>query len=363
MQDQNNNEEKHKGIRLGAILWIVGTVIILVAIGLLSMRTSQEDSSDDLISSPIPDISTQVEQGVEEAQGGGPSVDSVSLIAFAEQDFDGRDFTVGRVLAENDAYTRRYITYKSGELTISGIMNIPKGSGPFPLLLLNHGYIDTSIYTNGRGLKREQDYLARRGYVVIHSDYRGHAESDDDPNTDQRFRLGYAEDVINAIVAVKKAQLPYVDAERVGMLGHSMGGGVAWRIAVTQPELVDAYVQFAPVSADERDNFEKWTKSRPEVAQRIIDQYKNPADNPAFWDNISPISFFRNIAVPVMIHHGTTDESVPLAWSERAAKALQDVQKNTVFHIYPNEPHEFIDAWPTVMQRTVSFFDEHVKNK
>jgi hypothetical protein len=28
-------------------------------------------------------------------------------------------------------------------------------------VILNHGYIDPAIYTNGRGLKREQDYLAR----------------------------------------------------------------------------------------------------------------------------------------------------------------------------------------------------------
>lgn len=40
-------------------------------------------------------------------------------------------------------------------------MNIPKGDGSYPLVILNHGHIDTDIYTLGRGLKREQDYLAR----------------------------------------------------------------------------------------------------------------------------------------------------------------------------------------------------------
>jgi dipeptidyl aminopeptidase/acylaminoacyl peptidase len=292
---------------------------------------------------------------------GGPEIDPVSLIAFAEQEFNGRDFQVGRVLAENEAYTRYYITYTSGDLTISGIMNVPKGKGPFPVLMLNHGHIDTSVYTNGRGLKREQDYLARHGYVVIHSDYRGHAESNDDPSADRRFRLGYAEDVINAILAVRAAKLPYIDPERVGMLGHSMGGGVAWRIAVTQPDLVDAYVQFAPVSADERDNFEKWTRRRSEVAEQIVAAHGTPADNPAFWDNISPISFFKDVAVPIMIHHGTADDSVPLEWSQRATNALQAAGKDVTLHIYPGEPHEFVDAWPTVMQRTVAFFDQRLK--
>src|SRR3989338_4121372 len=92
----------------------------------------------------------------------------VSIPALMKKEFDGRELKLVRILDENEVYTRHYITYKSGDLTISGILNIPKGQGPFPLLVLNHGYIDPEIYTNGRGLKREQDYLARHGYAVIH---------------------------------------------------------------------------------------------------------------------------------------------------------------------------------------------------
>lgn len=344
-------------------LLIVGIIVIGGSLWLWNSQEPQQIISDTpqpttitsstMFPTPRPEDTLMSE--------GGPAVDPVSLIAFGEQEFTGSDFTVGQKLAENDAYTRYYITYKSGDLKISGIMNVPKGTGPFPLLLLNHGYIDTSIYTNGRGLKREQDYLAREGYVVIHSDYRGHAESDDAPNTDQQFRLGYGEDVINAIHAVKAANLPYIDTEKIGMLGHSMGGGVAWRIAVTQPDLVDAYVQFAPVSADERDNFEKWVSRRSEVANEILAKHGAPEKNPAFWDNISPLSFFKNIKAPVLIHHGTADESVPVEWSNIVAKALQEAGKDITYYTYPSEPHEFTNAWPLVMRRTTEFFNTHVK--
>ncbi|MEX0649476.1 MAG: alpha/beta fold hydrolase [Candidatus Andersenbacteria bacterium] len=288
---------------------------------------------------------------------GGPVSDATSLPAFAQRQFQGSNFTVGSVLAETSSYTRYYITYTSGDLKISGIMNVPKGEGPFPLLLLNHGYIDPAVYTNGRGLRREQDYLAREGYVVVHSDYRNHADSDKDPATEERFRLGYAEDVINAIHAIRAANLPYVDAERVGLLGHSMGGGVSWVIAVTQPDLVDAIVLFAPVSADARDNFEKWTKSRPAVAQTIIERHGSAEENPDFWDDISPQTFFNQIQTPLMIHHGTADDSVPLEWSERSVEKLKAAGKDQIFHVYPGEPHEFAVAWPQVMERTTSFFD------
>jgi dipeptidyl aminopeptidase/acylaminoacyl peptidase len=286
----------------------------------------------------------------------------VSLEAFSRTPFDGRDLKIGPVLASNDAYVRHYVTYRSADLLISGIMNVPKGPGPFPLLVLNHGHIDTAIYTNGRGLKREQDYLARRGYVVLHTDYRNHAESDDDADADLRLRLGYAEDAVNAVLAVKAAGLPYVDAEHVGMLGHSMGGGVTLQTITAVPDLVDAAVLFAPVSADARDNFRRWTERRHETAERIRMAYGGPDENPEFWDGVSPIHRLDQIASAVMLHHGTADDSTPHEWSERLDAAMKEAGKSMTFHSYPDEPHEFIKAWPTVMARTAAFFDDHLKS-
>jgi uncharacterized protein len=345
---------------IGAAAWVLRSSVAVDEAAREAVRLSHDVRS--FLSEPAGrgQVSGDGPGLTEDTGGDGLAADPVSLAAFARRDFRGSDFTVGRVLADNEAYTRYYITYRSGELKISGIMNVPKGEGSYPLLLLNHGHIDPAVYTNGRGLKREQDYLARRGYVVVHSDYRGHADSDPDFGVDQQLRLGYAEDVVNAILAVRVADLPYVDAERVGMLGHSMGGGVAWRIAVARPDLVDAFVQFAPVSADERDNFNKWLRRRAEVAQAIIAEHGEPAQNPEFWDNISPLTLFRNIRVPILIHHGTADESVPLAWSERAAGELEALNKDVTLEVYPGEPHEFVNAWPQVMARTVAFFDEQL---
>lgn len=91
----------------------------------------------------------------------------------------------------------------NGDLKLSGIMNIPIGDGPFPLLVLNHGYIDIRYYTNGRGLKREQDYFARNGFAVIHPDYRNHAFSDKADEEPYDFRFGYVRDVITSVLAVQ----------------------------------------------------------------------------------------------------------------------------------------------------------------
>jgi dipeptidyl aminopeptidase/acylaminoacyl peptidase len=290
----------------------------------------------------------------------------VSLPALMNKQFSGSDLKLGEVQARNDAYTRYFVTYKSGDLTISGIMNVPNGNGPFPALVLAHGYIDPDGYTNGQGLRREQDYLARRGYIVLHTDYRNHARSDKDPDAEMKLRLGYIEDVINASLALQNSGLPSINRERIGLLGRSMGGGVTFGALVVKPDLFDAAVVFAPVSSDYIDNFNRWIRGdrgidRRQLAERVIATYGSPEANPSFWRNISPVNFFDRISVPLIMHHGTNDESVPIDWSHKTLAALKTHRKNVELFIYEGEHHAFGPQWPTSMGRTLTFFDRHLK--
>ena len=130
-----------------------------------------------------------------------------SIQEMKEKIFVWSDLVLEEVLASNSAYTRYRISYNSNGLSISGIMNIPTGDWPYPLVILNHGYIDPAVYTVGRGLKREQDYLARNGYVVLHTDYRNHWLSDDSTDLNQNYYFRsyfYGTDSINAINAVEE---------------------------------------------------------------------------------------------------------------------------------------------------------------
>jgi dipeptidyl aminopeptidase/acylaminoacyl peptidase len=290
--------------------------------------------------------------------------DPVSLPALMTKKYDGRALRLGRVLARNEAYVRRFVTYRSGEFRISGILNVPRGKGPFPVLVLGHGYIDPAVYVNGQGLLREQDYLARRGYAVLHTDYRGHAASDDDAKAELGLRLGYTEDVINAVLAIRHSTLPSLDGDRVGLLGRSMGGGVMLNVLTVQPGLVDAAVVFAPVSSDTVDNFDRWIRGDPGrdgLARGIIARHGSPEANPQFWRNVSPRTFFDRITEPVLIQHGTDDESCPIRWSRATLRALQVAGKDARMFTYPGEHHAFGRQWPTSMRRTVAFFDRQLR--
>ena len=288
------------------------------------------------------------------------SFDPVSLPALMQTEITGTDLVVGDAIGSTATYTRHPITYKANEFAISGIMNIPKGVGPFPTLVLGHGYIDTAIYTSGRGLKREQDYLANQGYIVLHTDYRNHAGSDDDPENSNNLRLGYTIDVIAAAKALKASGIPQIDIEKIGYLGRSMGGGIGYNVATVAPNEFDAIILYAPVSANYVDNFNKWGRGNPEIENPIVAMHGSPEAEPEFWAGISAENYFDKIDDPIMIHHGTNDESCKVIWSERAAAQMQALNKDITLHIYEGEQHAFGPQWELSMQRSIEFFKQNL---
>lgn len=295
-----------------------------------------------------------------------PTLTDDSIPIMAEKEFRGSDLKLGKILDKNENYTRYSMTYESEGFTISGIMNVPSGKGPFPVLILNHGFIEPKNYSVGQGLKREQDFLAKNGYVVLHSDYRNYGDSDYDPNNDVRPRSGYVEDIINAISAVRNSDLTFLDKANIGMLGHSMGGGIAINVMVTKPDIAKAYVLLAPINANYKINFDKWVVPDEEfsgIAEKFYQQYGTYQENPDFWESISAINYLDRIRTPIMLHQGTLDDQVPVAWSQKLVEDLKGHDKEITYYEYPGESHTFINAQSFVMQRTLEFFDKTLKKQ
>jgi dipeptidyl aminopeptidase/acylaminoacyl peptidase len=293
-----------------------------------------------------------------------PEPDPISMAALIRKKYDGRDLKLGRKLGDFGSYTRYVVSYRGDGLTISGIMNVPDGKGPFPVLVLNHGYINPRTYFPGQGMPREQDYLARQGYVVLHTDYRNHAGSDRDPDVDYELRLPYTVDTINAVKAVKASKLRFLDPDRVGWLGRSMGGEVTLRALAVQPGLVDAAVVYASTSSAAADNWRQFYRGdgdRRSTNRRIQRTYGLPADSPEFWRAASARPFFSRVSEPVLVHHGTADDTCPIAWSRATVAALEKEGVDVTFRTYRGEGHTFEGQWQTSIERTVAFFDRHLR--
>ena len=56
----------------------------------------------------------------------------VSLDALANQKFNGSDLKLIKKISSANKYTKYQVSYLSEKLTISGVLYIPKGKGPFP---------------------------------------------------------------------------------------------------------------------------------------------------------------------------------------------------------------------------------------
>lgn len=264
------------------------------------------------------------------------------------------------LLEENEHFTRYQIAHTSEGLRITGVMNVPAGDVPeggYPVILLNHGHYSPASYTPGTGTQREAEYLARRGYVTIASDYRGYAGSEGE--TGGHFDPGWTYDILNLLDALPSLEI--VDPQRVGMWGHSTGGEIALRI-ITSRDSVDATVLFGSMGADAVDNFrllQGWGGGHA-----IVQRYGTPEEAPDVWAKLSPITYLDDVSGPISIHHGELDGEVPPELSARLWEAIQTAGVPGEYYTYPDQRHVFRgDAWEQAMERVLEFFDTHVKNQ
>jgi dipeptidyl aminopeptidase/acylaminoacyl peptidase len=285
----------------------------------------------------------------------------VSLPALIHHRYDGRGLRLGKVLARELAWIRYSVSYRSGPLRITGVMNVPTRPGRHPLVVIAHGWRNPVLYTSGTMLEREQAVLAESGFVVFQIDYRNYAGSTRETARQVARPLGYPEDLINAVRAVKRARLPFVDTSRVGLFGRSMGGGVVLNALAARPHLAQAAVLYSPVSSLAANNYERWVRRDRPLRKRVVAAYGTPASRPAFWRAASSRTYLDRIAVPLQIDHGTADRMCPLRWSVATTAALRADGKNVTLYEYPGERHRFDRSWPLFMHRAVRFLRAHLE--
>ncbi len=264
--------------------------------------------------------------------------------------------TVVAPLERNAAFTKYLITYPSDGLEITGLMNLPAGDGPFPVIILNHGYYDPAVYVSGMDTQLYAEIFAQHGYLTLAPDYRLYGGSQPGPDP---YRTGFAVDLVNLIYAVPS--LPQARAGAIGLWGHSMGGGVALEALVLNPPGVRAAVLNAPMSGDFADNYHRIVATR-DNAPLGPDWAVAPEDDPAAYQQLSPINYLSYVDVPVQIHQGLADNVVPPEWATRLAAALAAAGKDATLYTYPGAAHAFYgSAGNLCLARTLQFFDARLK--
>lgn len=297
-----------------------------------------------------------------------PVLHPLSIESLRKTSFPGSDLLIERKLKPGVNYERYIASYQSEGLKIYGLLTVPTGKAPetgWPAIIFNHGYIPPKEYRTTERYVAYTDAISRRGYVLFRPDYRGHGNSEGNAESGYASNA-YTIDVLNALTSLKK--LDYVDSNRIGMWGHSMGGYITLRSMVTDPS-IKAGVIWGGVVASHIDLMTKW-KPRAVSASRSATSTKRwrelfelgtPEAN-ALLASISANSYLSDVSGPIELHHGTNDESVPHEFSKNLYEELRGLGKEANYFEYNGDNHNISKNWSVAMARSVAFFDKHVKN-
>jgi uncharacterized protein len=288
-----------------------------------------------------------------------------TIEALRARSYGEGQIEIMQTMEEARNFTRYLIAYKSDGLRVTGMMNLPKGEGPFPVVILNHGYYPLDVYQTGNGSKLAADYLANHGFLAIAPDFRSHAGSDDATNF---FRAGHVIDTLNLIPLAQK--LPQAQPGKIGMWGHSNGGAITAK-AITVSDQIAAAVIYSPASSNIVEDYqfrvERAARRAPSstprgTISRVTTEFPvTPQQAPDLYERLSPLPYLNYVSAAVQIHWGTADETVPYKWPGDLLAGLQAAGKNVEYFEYPGQPHSFTGA-PNqqYLQRIVEFFGRHL---
>ena len=180
--------------------------------------------------------------------------------------------------------------------------------------------------------------------------------------------------------------IPEADTDRIGMWGHSMGGGITAKVLTIVGARVKAAVLYSSVSADFADVIGRWgpgcigdvyegeatfgcnsSDILPlDLPADLTASYFDATTDPVMLEAVSPLYHFDLVKAPVQVVYGTEDgktsAGTPPEWSKKMYQAFVDAGVDAEIFGYQGEEHSFIgDPWFVFMAKTQLFFDEHVK--
>jgi dipeptidyl aminopeptidase/acylaminoacyl peptidase len=242
---------------------------------------------------------------------------------------------------------------------IEGVLVLPAGSRPVPLVVAIHG----GPYGRSLNALASDYYLpqlwAANGYAVLMPNYRG---SDGYGEAFARANQGDigggdAQDILAGVDYLVKAGV--ADPARLGVMGVSYGGYLTnWLIsqtdrfrgAISEAGIFNLITDFSNAEI-------------PSWERQYLNGYYWERDNLRQYVDRSPFRYADRIKTPVLIMHGTEDNTTFISNSKEMYQALRARGQKVEFVQYPREAHMFDEPNHRLDQvrRWLAWFDEHVK--
>jgi dipeptidyl-peptidase-4 len=216
--------------------------------------------------------------------------------------------------------------------TLNGFMIKPTNFDPskkYPVLFCNYG--GPGSQEAGNKLPKYylwNQYLAERGFIIVTVDNTGTGYRGEEFKKKTYLQLGKYEIEDQVDVAKYVGSLPFVDKNNIGHWGWSYGGFLS-SLAITKgADVFSAAIAVAPVTS--------WRYYDNIYTERYM---RTPQENPAGYDDNSPINFTDRIKGKYLLIHGTGDDNVHFQNSTQMIKAL--IKNNIDFEsaYYPDKNH------------------------
>lgn len=260
-----------------------------------------------------------------------------TIDALRRRTYGGGSIEILDKLAETDLYTSYSIRYPSDGLNIYGFVNIPKGPGPFPVIVPVHGYAPYGSYNVFDPSADFSDIFAENQFIVVHPGLRNHPPSD---SGDNLLRVGMSVDVMNLIALLRDtgnlpAELAGANPERIGLWGNSLGGEIVLRVLTLSPD-IRAALLYSSMSG----NIELNSRQLYEITRD--DQFQQDSQVPIeMMSRISPMYYYHFIKSAVQLHHGLDDTTAPISWAVETCSFLQSAGVPAQCIYYPDVGHVF----------------------
>jgi len=263
-------------------------------------------------------------------------------------------------IATESAFTVYPFHFSSDGKKVTGLAHIPidaEDPQKKPVIIQIRGYVEHSIYASGVGTKRSAEVFARNGYISLAPDFLGYGGSDN-PSSDvfeERFQTySVVLDLLSSIPT-----LAIADSDKVGIWAHSNGGQIALTVLeITKRPLPTTL--WAPVTRAFPYSILYYTDEAEDKGKALR---KKLADFEKNYDVglYTLVNYTDRIEAPIQLHQGTSDDAIPVYWSDEFVNDLRTKEKEIEYFTYPGADHNLQPAWGTVISRDLEFFRTHLK--
>lgn len=255
-----------------------------------------------------------------------------------------------------------YWTADDRRVDVDGVSARVRVQGPdnAPVLVMIHGYSFSLESFDAWAADLSADYR------VVRMDLTGHALTGPDPQ--QRYSVPQTVEFVGAL-------LDEMDVQSATLMGNSLGGLVAWRLAADRPDLVDRLVLIAPggfsingvtedpvpvpapvafylrnapqgmIAAATSRLYGDATRMAPDVPQRVGDLMRTPGVGDALVERVevftlpAPEADMARVQAPALILWGGRDVMIPVDHAARMEAALPDARA-VIYEDLGHIPHE-----------------------